>query len=155
MLGVDTKVPHLHWPYGPVVFEWSFVHDLIIYKCAQGEGMRMSCAIKIFFSGKLTIDCLYTTVSDGELHCVFACGGKKYYVHFSRYSLEENRPEEVSFLCWSPTLSFVLFGMLFNIFVCLKKHLLFQDNSSHHVHVKVVGFYLGKFNTPVLKKMQR
>lgn len=92
---------------------------------------------------------LYTTVSDGELHCVFACGGKEYYVCFSGCSLKEDKSEEVPFLCWSPTLSFVLFGMLFNIFVCLKKHYLFQDGSSYHIHVNVIGFYLDKFNIPV------
>lgn len=80
--------------------------------------MRMNCAIKAFSSRKLTVDCLYTTVSDGELHCVFACGGKEYYVCFSGCSLKEDKSEEVPFLCWSPTLSFVLFGMLSNIFVC-------------------------------------
>jgi len=49
--------------------------------------------------------------------------GKEYYVCFSGCSLKENISEEVLFLCWSQTLPFVLFGMVFSIFAKLKKNI--------------------------------
>lgn len=45
MLGIDTEVPCPHCPHGPVTGQ-SFVHDLIIYRCAQKECVRTNSAVK-------------------------------------------------------------------------------------------------------------
>lgn len=158
MLGIDTEVPCFHWPHSPVSYIWmEFVYALIIYRCAQGECVRTNCAVnaRLYLQENWEwIVCTLKWVAENYIMCLSVLG-KEYYVCFSGCSLKENVSKEVPFLCWSQTSPFVLFGMVCNIFVCLKKHLLFQDSSSYHIHVKVIGLYVGKSNISALKKMQR